>query len=131
MAISFKDLGEQQILALAVSLEEEDGRIYGEFSEGLRGNFPATAKMFDQMREEESDHRRRLLDQYKARFGDHLPLIRRTDIKGFTTRKAFWLGPGLSMNAVRKEAAVMELETVRFYEAAAQRTTDVGTRKLL
>jgi rubrerythrin len=131
MAISFKNLGEREILALAVSLEEEDGRIYGEFAEGLRKNFPATAHIFEQMRDEESDHRRRLLDQYKLRFGDHLPLIRRSDVKGFTNHKPFWLGSTLNLKAVRNAAAVMELETTRFYEAAAQRTTDVGTRKLL
>jgi rubrerythrin len=131
MAISFKELGEREILALAVSLEEEDGRIYGEFAEGLRKNFPATARIFEKMREEESDHRRRLLDQYKLRFGDHLPLIRRTDVKGFVNHKPFWLGSTLSVKTVRNAAAVMELETTRFYEAAAQRTTDVGTRKLL
>ena len=99
MALSFKDLGEREILALAVSLEEEDGRIYGEFAEGLRKNFPATAKMFERMRDEESGHRRRLLDQYKLRFGDHLPLIRRTDVKGFTNHKAFWLRPAMNMKA--------------------------------
>ena len=131
MAISFKDLGEREILALAVSLEEEDGRIYGEFAEGLRKNFPASARIFEQMREEESEHRRRLLDRYKERFGDHLPLIRRTDVKGFTQHRPFWLGPVLSLNAARNAAAVMELETTRFYEAAARKTTDVETRKLL
>jgi rubrerythrin len=129
--LSFKDLGEREILALAVSLEEEDGRIYGEFAEGLKKNFPATARIFEAMRDEESEHRRRLLDRYKARFGDHLPLIRRGDVKGFTIHKPFWLGPNLSINAVRNAAAVMELETTRFYEAAAQRTTDVDTRRLL
>jgi len=131
MAISFKDLGEREILALAVSLEEEDGRIYGEFAEGLRKNFPATARIFEQMRDEESEHRRRLLDQYRLRFGDHLPLIRRQDVKGFTDHKPFWLGPTLSLAKARNAAAVMEIETTRFYEAAMQRTTDVGTRKLL
>jgi len=131
MALAFKDLGEREILALAVTLEEEDGRIYGEFAEGLRKSFPATAWLFEQMRDEESEHRRRLLDQYKARFGDHLPLIRRTDVKGFTNHKPFWLGSTLNIKAVRNAAAVMELETTRFYEAAAARTTDVGTRKLL
>jgi rubrerythrin len=131
MALSIKDLGEREILALAVSLEEEDGRIYGEFAEGLRKAFPATARIFEQMRDEESDHRRRLLDQYKLRFGDHLPLIRRNDVRGFTHRRPFWLGPTLNLKAVRNAAAVMEMETTRFYEAAAQRTTDVGTRKLL
>jgi rubrerythrin len=83
------------------------------------------------MREEESEHRRRLLDQYKLRFGDHLPLIRRTDVKGFTHRKPFWLGPTLNLKSARNAAAIMELETTRFYEAAAERATDVGTRKLL
>jgi rubrerythrin len=131
MAIAFKDLGEREILALAVSLEEEDGRIYGEFAEGLRKNFPATARIFETMREEESEHRRRLLDQYKLRFGDHLPLIRRTDVRGFTHHKPFWLGSTLNIKSVRNAAAIMELETTRFYEAAAQRSSDVGTRKLL
>jgi len=131
MALSFKELGEREILALAVSLEEEDGRVYAEFAEGLKKNFPATARIFEKMREEESEHRRRLMDEYKLRFGDHLPLIRRTDVKGFTNRKPFWLRSALSLDAVRKEAAVMELETTRFYEKASQRTTDVGTRKLL
>jgi len=131
MALAFKDLGEREILALAVSLEEEDGRIYGEFAEGLRKDFPATARIFERMRDEESDHRRRLLDQYKLRFGDHLPLIRRTDVKGFTNHKPFWLGSTLNIKAVRNAAAVMELETTRFYEASALKTTDVGTRKLL
>src|SRR5271165_4525443 len=104
MALAFKDLGEREILALAVSLEEEDGRIYGEFAEGLRKNFPATARIFERMREEESGHRRRLLDQYKERFGEHLPLIRRTDVRGFTNHKAFWLGPTLDIKAVRNAA---------------------------
>jgi len=131
MALAFKDLGEREILALAVSLEEEDGRIYGEFAEGLRQVFPATARIFERMRDEESDHRRRLLDQYKVRFGDHLPLIRRTDVKGFTNHKPFWLGSTLNIKAARNAAAIMELETTRFYEAAAQRSTDVATRKLL
>jgi len=131
MAISFKDLGEREILALAISLEEEHGCIYGDFAEGLSKNFPATARIFEKMRDEESDHRRRLLGQYKVRFGDHLPLIRRSDVKGFTTHKPFWLNSTLNIKAVRNAAAVMELETTRFYEAAAQRTTDVDTRKLL
>ena len=131
MALSFKDLGEREILALAVSLEEEDGRIYAEFAEGLKKNFPATARIFAAMRDEESEHRRRLLDQYKIRFGDHLPLIRRGDVKGFTNPKPFWLGSTLNIKSVRNAAAVMEFETTRFYEAAALRTNDVGTRKLL
>jgi len=131
MALSFNDLSEREILALAVSLEEEDGRIYGEFAEGLKKSFPATARIFEIMRDEESEHRRRLLDQYKIRFGDHLPLVRRTDVKGFTNPKPFWLGSSLDIKSVRNAAAVMEQETTRFYEAAAKKTTDVDTRKLL
>src|SRR4051812_27559794 len=130
MAIAFKDLDEREILALAITLEEEDGRIYSEFAEGLRKDFPGTARIFEKMREEESDHRRRLLDQYRARFGEHLPLIRRGDVKGFTQAKAFWLKTPLRLDAVRKAAAVMEFETARFYEKAAERSTDAGTRKL-
>ena len=131
MALSFKDLGEREVLALAVTLEEEDGRIYSEFAEGLRKEFPATARIFERMRDEESSHRRRLLDLYKARFGDHLPLIRRTDVKGFTNPKPFWLGSSMDIKTIRNAAAVMELETTRFYEAAAKVATDVNTRKLL
>ena len=131
MAMSIKDLDEREILALAVSMEEEDGRIYAEFANKLSKEFPATSRIFETMGEEESDHRRRLLEQYQSRFGDHLPLIRRGDVKGFTNHKPFWLNPTISLKSVRNAAAVMELETTRFYEAAALRTTDVGTRKLL
>jgi rubrerythrin len=131
MAIAFKDLGEREILALAVSLEEEHGRIYSEFAEGLRKDFPGSARIFEKMRDEESDHRRMLLDMYRVRFGDHLPLIRRTDVKGFAPSKAFWLTGPLRLDAVRKAAAMMEFETQRFYDAAAERCTDAGTRKLL
>lgn len=103
MTLSIKDLGEREILALAVSLEEEDGRIYGEFAEQLRKNFPATARIFEEMRDEESEHRRRLLDQYKLRFGDHLAPIHRTDVKGFCQRKPFWFGPrSISMRRAKR-----------------------------
>jgi erythrin-vacuolar iron transport family protein len=131
MAISFKDLGEREILALAVSLEEEHGRIYADFAEGLRKDFPATTRIFEKMRDEESDHRRQLLDRYRETFGDHLPLIRRGDVKGFAPLKPFWLKTPLRLDSVRKAAAAMEYEAQRFYEVAAARSTDANTRKLL
>lgn len=131
MAIAFKDLSEREILALAVGMEEEDGRIYAEFAEGLRKDFPGTARIFEKMRDEESDHRRRLLEQYRRQFGEHLPLIRRSDVKGFATQKPFWLKSPLRIDAVRKAASVMELQTRRFYEKSAGRSTDAGARKLL
>jgi len=131
MAKNFKELSEREILALAVSLEEEDGRIYGDFVDGLRETYPATAQMFSEMQEQENGHRRALLDMYQQRFGDHLPLIRRQDVKGFITRKPVWLVRPLGINVVRKQAEIMELETRQFYEKAQERVTDASTRKLL
>ncbi len=131
MAKNFKDLSEREILAVAVSLEEEDGRIYGEFAEGLRESYPATAKLLDEMQEEESDHRARLIDLYRSRFGEHIPLIRRQDVKGFVSRPAAWLIEPVGPKAVRKSIESMEGETRRFYALALERTTDASTRKLL
>ncbi|HEY2341881.1 MAG TPA: ferritin family protein [Chthoniobacteraceae bacterium] len=131
MAIAFKDLSEREILALAITLEEEDGRVYADFAEKLRANFPATARVFEGMRDEESDHRRRLTEQYRQKFGEHIPLIRRSDIKGFIKRKPLWIITTLGIDAARKAAESMELETRRFYEAASARTTDASTRQLL
>lgn len=131
MAKNFKDLTEREILALAISLEEEDGRIYADFVDGLRDDFPATAKVFEEMEQEESHHRASLIEVYRARFGDHIPLIRRHDVKGFVQRKPEWLVRPLGINVVRKQAEIMELETRRFYERAAQQVTDASTRKLL
>ncbi len=128
---NFKDLSEQEILALAITLEEEDGRIYGDFSHGLRDKYPATAKMFDGMQAEESVHRETLIEMYRQRFGDHIPLIRRQDVKGFVGRRPIWLVRPLGLDAVRKQAALMEMETSRFYERAIQRVTDASVRKLL
>jgi len=73
----FHSLSQKEILALAISLEEEDERIYSDFSENLRENFPGTAQIFEEMRQEEIGHRRRLIDLYKQKFGEHIPLIRR------------------------------------------------------
>ena len=131
MAKNFKDLTEREILALAIALEEEDGRIYGDFAEGLRETYPATAKVLDEMRAEENGHRNSLIETYRQRFGDHIPLIRRSDVKGFVTRRPVWLVRPLGVKAVRKQVEIMELETGRFYNCALQQITDASTRKLL
>ncbi len=118
---SFKSLDEREILALAISLEEEDARIYADFAEGLRPDFPAVADQFVEMRKQEDGHRHRLLTLYRQKFGEHIPLIRRQDIKGFVSRRPLWLVRPLGLNVVRKQAETMELETRRFYEKSAQR----------
>jgi rubrerythrin len=131
MLKKFKDLTEKEILALAISSEEEDGRIYGEFADALRESYPATATMFEEMREEEVVHRDRLLAMFRQRFGEHIPLIRRENVKGFLTRRPTWLVRPLGVNVARKQAEVMELEAQRFYQRAIARTTDASTRELL
>jgi rubrerythrin len=128
---TFDSLSEREVLALAIALEEEDERVYADFADGLRENYPATAEMFEGMREEESGHRRRLIEIYRERFGDHIPLIRKQDIKGFITRKPVWLLRPLPLETVRALAASMELETRKFYECAAGRCSHPGTRQLL
>ena len=128
---SFDSLSEREILALAISLEEEDERIYADFAEGLRQDFPATAAVFDGMREEESGHRRRLIELSREKFGDHIPLIRRQDVRGFVNRKPVWLVQPLRLEAVRGQVAAMEVETRRFYERSAARTSDASIRQLL
>jgi erythrin-vacuolar iron transport family protein len=128
---SFKDLREQEILALAIQLEEEDSRIYGDFAEGLRESYPATAKAFEEMQAEESRHRQRLIELYSQRFGDHIPLLRRQDVKGFIERRPVWLIRPLGIGLVRKQVEVMEAETRRFYERALAQVSDASTRKLL
>jgi erythrin-vacuolar iron transport family protein len=127
----FEELTEREVLALAIALEEEDERVYSDFAEGLRQDYPATASMFEGMREEESGHRRRLLELYRTKFGEHIPLIRRQDVRGFVERPALWLVRPLRIEAVRKEASTMEVETRRFYEKAAARTQDASIRQLL
>src|SRR5438552_14825885 len=128
---NFDSLSEREILALAISLEEEDERVYTDFAEGLRQNFPASASVFDAMRAEEAGHRRRLIELYRAKFGEHIPLIRRQDVKGFVERKPVWLVRPLGLEAVRKQASAIEVETRRFYERAAARAEDAGVRQLL
>jgi rubrerythrin len=128
---SFESLTEREILALAISLEEEDERVYADFTEGLRENFPASAAVFDGMRQEESGHRRRLIELYKQKFGEHIPLIRRQDVRGFVQRIPVWLVRPLGLDVVRKQATAIEVETRRFYETAAARSQDASIRQLL
>jgi rubrerythrin len=127
----FEDLSERQILALAISLEEEDERVYADFAEALKQDFPASASVFDGMRSEESGHRRRLIELYRQKFGEHIPLIRRQDVRGFVERKPVWLMRPLGLDTVRKTSSAMEVETRRFYEKAAARTRDASIRQLL
>src|SRR5258708_18652488 len=128
---NFNELSEREILALAISLEEEDERVYADCSEGMRQEFPASATVFDSMRKEESGHRRRLIELYQQKFGEHIPLIRRQDVKGFVQRVPVWLVRPLGLDTVRKQASAIEVETRRFYERAAARTQDASVRQLL
>jgi rubrerythrin len=128
---AFDSLTEKEILALAISQEEEDAHIYDDFAEGLKESYPAQAEKFTQMRQEEDGHRHRLIELYRSRFGEHIPLIRRQDVRGFVRRKPVWLVRPLGLQAVQKAAEVMELETKRFYEVAARRSGDAGIRQLL
>src|SRR5947209_2359584 len=127
----FADLSEQEILALAITNEEEDSRIYRGFAEGLRDQFPASAKMFEEMAEEEVRHRAMLYDLYRKKFGEYLPLIRRQDVSGFVRHKPLWLVRPLGLDEVRKYAAEMEFETARFYRKAAETARDASVRELL
>lgn len=128
---NFEDLSEREVLALAISLEEEDERVYADFEEGLKHDFPASAAVFDGMRIEESGHRRRLIELFRQKFGDHIPLVRRQDVRGFVERKPVWLVRPLGLNTVHKTASAMEVETRRFYEKAAARAQDASIRQLL
>ena len=128
---NFDDLTEREVLALAISLEEEDARIYEDIAAGLQPTHPDAAAEFRRMRADEDGHRHRLLELYQGRFGDHIPLIRRHHVKGFVSRDPVWPDRPLSVDAARKRAELMEVETRRFYEAAIARTTDAGTRQLL
>jgi len=127
----FHSLNEKEILALAISLEEEDERVYSDYVEGLRESFPATAAVFEEMRKQETGHRQRLIELYRNRFGEHIPLIRRQDVKGFVVRQPLWLSQPLQLDKIRNQASAMEVETRRFYERAAARASDAGTRQLL
>jgi rubrerythrin len=127
----FADLSEQEILALAITNEDEDHRIYRSFADGLRSAYPDTAKSFDEMAEQEIGHRDMLLDLHRSKFGDYLPLIRRQDVKGFVERKPIWLMRPLGLDAARRFAEEMEYETARFYRRAAETARDSAIKDLL
>jgi len=127
----FDDLNEQEILALAISAEEDDGRIYASYAEGLRAQYPASAKVFDEIAEEESQHRPMLIEMHQQKFGNNIPLIRREHVKGFYERKPDWLVRPLGLENVRKQAVLMESQAYLYYSEAAKRTTDADIRKLL
>src|SRR5438552_11971454 len=131
MLKKFKDLTEKEILAIAIGAEEEDGRIYGDFADALREEYPSTAEMFEDMRKEEAVHRDRLIAMFRQRFGEHIPLIRRENVKGFLERKPVWLVRPLGVKVARKQAELMELEASRFYARAASRTTEVSKPEVL
>jgi erythrin-vacuolar iron transport family protein len=131
MPRSFHELNEQEILALAITSEEDDSRIYGQFADRLKELYPATARTLITMRDEELGHAHRLMESFKSTYGENLPFIRRQDVKGFITRKPLWLSQLLTVDQVRKEVETMEYEARRFYEAAARQTSNLSIRKLL
>lgn len=128
---SFADLDEREILALAIALEEEDSRIYADYADGLKDSYPASAQVFREMAVEEDGHRRALIDLYRRKFGEHIPLIRRQDVRGFIRHEPIWMVRPLGLDKVRAQAEAIEGETLRFYERAVARASDAGIRKLL
>ncbi|HZZ21000.1 MAG TPA: ferritin family protein [Opitutaceae bacterium] len=130
MAKAFSSLSDREILALAVSLEEEDGNIYGDLAERFRDSYPSTAAILSRMQREESTHRQLLIEGYRARFGNHIPQIHRTDVKGLVRQRPVWLMKAVSVAQARRQIGVMELQSRRFYEASIARTADADLRKL-
>ncbi|PWJ84288.1 rubrerythrin [Pseudaminobacter salicylatoxidans] len=128
---SFDSLSEQEILALAISSEEDDARIYRSYADGLADQYPDSAKVFEEMAEEEDGHRTVLIEMHRKRFGDRIPLIRREHVRGYYERKPDWLVRPLGLDKVRAMAEQMEEQAYRFYIEAAKRTSDASTRKLL
>ncbi len=127
----FSELSEREILALAVALEEEHGRIYAEYATGLAESYPASAKVFTEMAVEENEHRRWLIDLFRQRFGEHIPLVRRQDVAGFVRHEPIWMVRPLGLDKVRAQAEAIETETRQFYRSALERTSDASVRKLL
>jgi rubrerythrin len=127
----FSSLSEQEILALAIEAEETDGHIFASYADRLRQDFPASAAVFDDMAREESEHRRRLIEMHQQKFGERIPLVRREDVRGFVSRRPYWLMRPLGVEVARRQAELMEVEARRFYERAASRTSDAAIRKLL
>jgi rubrerythrin len=128
---NFADLTEREILALAIALEEEDARIYADYADGLGDSYPASAQVFIEMAAQENEHRRLLIELYQHKFGEHIPLIRRQDVRGFIRHEPIWMVRPLGLDKVRAQAEAMEAETLRFYEQAMARTSDASIRKLL
>jgi len=131
MAKTLKELTPPEMLALAIQSEEEDGRIYADLAERVRADYPETAQSLMAMRDEENGHRHRLIEIYRKQFGEHIPLIRRQDVKGFYTRKPLWLTASLSVALIRREIEIMEDESRKFYELAIAQTSDAAVRQLL
>jgi rubrerythrin len=131
MPKTLKDLTAQEVLALAIQSEEEDGRIYADLAERIRADYPATASSLQAMHDEENGHRHRLIELYRRRFGEHIPLIRRQDVKGFITRRPLWVNSILTVSMIRREVETMEQEARNFYQAAIAQTTDATVRQLL
>jgi rubrerythrin len=131
MAKTLKELTAREVLALAIQNEEEDGRIYADLAERVREDYPDTAKALMTMRDEEDGHRHRLIDLFKDKFGEHIPLIRRQYVKGFISRRPLWLNSILTVPMVRREIELMEREAGNFYTAAIAQTTDASVRQLL
>ena len=128
---SFSELTERDLLALAISSEEEDGRVYADFAHDLREEYPGSAQMFADMAAEENEHRRKLIDVFAERFGSHIPLVQRQEVRGWVQRKPAWQVRALGIEAVRRHVQQMEKDAGRFYQQAASRTSDAGIRKLL
>ncbi len=131
MPKTLKDLTAQEVLALAIQAEEEDGRIYSDLALRIGGDYPETGKSLQAMHDEEDGHRHRLIDLYRTRFGEHIPLIRRADVDGFITRKPLWLNSVLTISMVRREVESMEQEARAFYQKAVAQTSDASVRQLL
>lgn len=131
MPKTLKELTAQEVLALAIQAEEEDGRIYADLAERIRKDYPETAKSLQAMHDEEDGHRHRLINLYRERFGEHIPLIRRQDVRGFITRKPLWLTSHLTVSMIRNEVETMEDEARNFYQAAIAQTSDAAARQLL
>jgi rubrerythrin len=128
---AFSELSEREILALAIALEEEDARIYADYADGLKDSYPASAKVFIEMAAQENEHRRLLIELYQRKFGEHIPLIRRQDVRGFIRHEPIWMVRPLGLDKVRAQAEAMEAETRQFYERAQAQSSDASIRKLL
>ena len=131
MPKTLKELTAQEVLALAIQAEEEDGRIYSDLAERVRQDYPDTAQTLRAMHDEEDGHRHRLIELYRKQFGEHIPLIRRQDVKGFITRRPLWVNNILTVPMIRSEIETMENEARNFYTAAIAQTSDAAVRQLL